>query len=292
MKKWLCFLGTVICFLSCTSLVKADVIWQPMDSFYQENESQCTYVNRRFTANGPDGVVILYKSPKSPKVVTTWENGFEAYISFTYEDEDGVLWGIYDNSTQSGWMPMEYMEVIYDYISFFEDYGEEIVEQRGTLEEQYQKESIYLWDYPGSKECYPMTIQNDLPAYNGIYTDENSHSWGFIGYYYGWRDVWVCLDQPMADYEQLYPDGGPQIGTAKEEDKTQSQSQETQLQNPEGQSQSQETQVQSSERQENERIVPKQGYRTIVIVAVLVGLVVLVTAVLLVILKRGRSVKK
>lgn len=285
MKKWLCLLGTVICFLSCTSFVKADVIWQPMDSFYQENESKCTYVNRRFTANGPDGVVILYESPKSPKVVTTWENGFEAYISFTYEDEDGVLWGIYDDFEQSGWMPMEYMEVIYDHISFFEDYGEEIIEQRGTLEEQYQKESVCIWSYPGATECYPMSIQSDLPTYNGVYTDEMGHSWGFIGYYFGRRNAWVCLDQPTADYEQLYPDGGPQIGTAKEEEKTQPQ-------NTEGQSQNQETPSQSSESQKTERIAPKQGYRTIVVAAVLVGVVVLVTAVLLVILKKGGSVKK
>lgn len=290
MKKWLCFLGTLICFLSCTSFVKADVIWQPMDSFYVENESKCTYVGRSFTANGPDSVVILYESPKSPKVVTTWENGFQAYISFTYEDENGVLWGIYDDFTQSGWMPMEYMELIYDHISFFEDYGEEIIEQRGSLEEQYRGECVYFWKYPGSKEGYSYSMmQHDLPTYNGVYTDEKGHSWGYIGYYYGSRDNWICIDQPTADYEQLYPDGGPQIGTVKEEGETQSQSPEGQSQNLEGQPQSPEEQSQSLERQDAERIVPQPENRTIVVLAVLVGLVVLVTVVLLVILKRGKQ---
>lgn len=267
MKKWLCLLGTVICFLSCTFVVRADVIWLPMDSFYEENASGCTHVNRIFTANGPDGVVILYESPKSPKVITTWENGFQACISFTYEDEDGILWGIYDNHKQTGWMPMEYMELVYDHISFVEDYGEEIVGQKGSLGEQYQGKSIFQWKYPGSKEHYSLTLHDPL-EYNQVYVDEKGHSWGYVGYYYGGRNIWVCIDQPEAEYEQLYPDGAPQIGKAAEEVKTE---------------------YRDAQMQEAKRIVPKANQGTIAILAVLVALVVLVTAVLLVVLKKGKA---
>lgn len=264
MKKWVCFLGTVFCFLLCTISVRADIIWEPMNSFYEEHSTECTYVNRQFTADGPDGIVILYESPESSKVVTTWENGYRTYISFTYEDERGVVWGISDDD-QTGWMPMDYMKVVYDSISFAEDYGDQIVNQDGTLDEQYQDETIYFWKYPGSESCSSMSLQDweYMPEYSATYTDEAGHGWGYIGYFYGHRNVWICLDQPTSDYAGLYPDGGPKIGAD-----------DTESQDPEG--------------QRTERIVPKTDNGTVVVVIVLVVGVVLITAVLLVILKKRK----
>lgn len=261
MKKWLCFLGTVICFTFCALSVRADVIWEPENSFYEKNASKCTYVGRCFTANGPDGVVIIYESPESPRVITTWENGFKVYIFFTYEDENGVLWGIYDDFKQSGWMPMDYMEVVYDHISFEEEYGGEIKEQSGVLEEQYRGKDVCLWNYPGAEEpSYVMSLtMPELPKYNSVYVDEKGYSWGWVGYYYGHRNVWVCIDRPMADYGQLYPEGGPEIG----------------------QKETVQTKYQSGN-----RIVPGEDNGAMAVAAVLVLLVVLVTAALLVILKR------
>lgn len=261
MKKYLCFLGTLICFMFCTLSVRADVIWEPRDSFYEKNASACTYINRCFTANGPDGVVILYESPESPKVVTTWENGFEAYISHTYKDTNGVLWGVYEESRQSGWMPMDYMEVVYDHISFKEEYGGEITEQEGSLEEQYRGQDVYVWSYPGAQEpsyAMPLTMER-LPDYTSVYTDEAGHTWGWVGYYYGSRNHWFCIDQPTADYGQLYPEGGPQIGRKES----------VQPKHPGG-----------------SRIVPGGKDSSMAVAAVLVLLVVLVTAALLVIWKR------
>lgn len=269
MKKYLCFMAAFICFLFCMLSVRADVIWEPEDSFYKQHSSQCTYVSRHFTANGPDGTVILYESPESAKVIDTWENGHAVYISFTYEDSNGILWGIYDNGPgQTGWVPMEYMKVVYDHISFEEDYGSEIIEQSGALEEQYKGEDVCFWDYPGSKEPFivPMDM-SDLPKYSSVYTDEKGYNWGYIGYFYGYRNYWICLDQPMADYDQLYPDGGPQIGAQAEDTKTENF---------------------GSEKQGAERIVPEQNHGMVVLVIVLVALVVVVTAVLLVILRKSK----
>lgn len=270
MKKWLCFLGTFICFLFCVLPVRADVIWEPEDAFYEKHSSMCTYVNRCFTANGPEGTVTLYKSPESPKVIDTWENGYAVYISYTYMDSDGILWGIYEGreSKQTGWVPMDYMKVVYDHISFREDYGSEIVDESGDLEEQYREGRVCFWDYPGSKEYYAMNLADwpDLPGYTGVYTDEKGYRWGFVGYYYGRRNFWICLDQPVADYEQLYPDGGPQIGA---------------------QAEAADAEYQSPEEQGTERIVPKQDKGTVFLVTGLVALVVIVTAVLLVVLRKA-----
>lgn len=269
MRKYLCFAAVFFCFLFCTLSVRADVIWEPEDSFYEQHSSQCTHVNRRFTANGPDGRVILYKSPESAKVIDTWENGHQVSISFTYEDSNGILWGIYDDgSGQTGWMPMEYMEVVYDHISFAEDHGSEIVEQSGVLEEKYRGGDVCCWEYPGAEEFFidPMNMQ-DLPKYSSVYTDEKGYTWGYIGYYYGRRNFWICIDRPTADYGQLYPDGGPLIGALAEDA---------------------ETNDPDLEEQGAERIVPEQDHGMAILVTALVALVVLVTAGLLVVLRKSR----
>lgn len=269
MKKVLCLMAAFVCFLFCTLSVRADVIWEPEDSFYEKHASQCSYVNRRFAADGPDGVVIFYESPESAKVVDTWENGDQAFITYTYEDGNGILWGIGEKgSGQTGWVPMAYMKVIYDHISFQEDYDSEIVEQSGVLEEKYRGEDILIWEYPCAKEPVTEPVNMpELPEYSSVYTDEKGCRWGYVGYYYGLRNFWICIDQPTADYEQLYPDGGPQI-VAQAEDV--------------------ETENHDSEKPGTDRIVPEPDHGRAIFVTVLVALVTLVTAGLLVILKKRK----
>lgn len=261
MKKWTCILGAVFCFLLCTVSVQADVIWEPQDSFYEKHAAECDYVNRQYSANGPDGVVILYESPESDKVVATWENGYKVRISHTYEDERRILWGI-NMGDQTGWMPMEYMKVIYDSTSFWQDYGGQIVSEYGVLEEQFRDEDVYFWRYPGAETFDIVSLKDweELPQYSSVYADEAGHRWGYIGYYYGYRDVWVCIDAPTADLETLYPDGVPQI----EKDDA----------------------AEGQENGEQERITPQTNNKTVMIVVSLVVLVVLVTAVLLAVLKK------
>ena len=42
------------------------------------------------------------------------------------------------------------------------------------------------------------------------FTDDSGRKWGYVGYHMGLRDVWVCLDDPTADYDTLYADLAPQ----------------------------------------------------------------------------------
>lgn len=261
MKRRVCLLGILACLMISTLCVRADVIYEPQDSFYRTHAGECTYVNRCFIVNGPDGQAIVYKNPESPKVIGTLENGAEITISYTYQDSDGILWGICDtDQKRTGWMPMDYLQVIYDYISFQEEYGEKFVEQSGCLGEEYKGKDVCFWPYPGSEECFIMSMDwEDMPEYRFVYTDEKGHSWGFVGYYFGIRNSWVCIDQPTAVYEELYPQGGPGIGVQSEDG------------NPEWQ---------------GGRIAPHFNKRTILITAALVAAVVAVTAILLVKLKK------
>ncbi len=269
MKRALYGLAAFICCMLWVLPARADVLIEPMDSFYEEHSEECSYMGRSFTTNGPDGKVIVYKSPKLPEVVDTWENGREVYIRFTYEDRDGVVWGIYEDYVGiTGWMPMDYMELIYDSISFQEDYSEEIEDEMGSLDEKYLDEEIRFWKYPGSEKYDSIKAESYAPEYRCVYVDENGKSWGRIGYYFGMRDVWVCIDAPTADYGEIYPDGAPQIGKQDGE-------------KPQGGAEPEETPA-----GEDRRIVPKPDYGMVALTIILVLLVAAVTAALLLFLRK------
>lgn len=259
MKKWICALSVFLGCMLCVLPVRADVIWEPQNSFYEKHSSECEYVGRTFTANGPDGEVILYESPVSARKVATWENGHKVHIDFSYKDEKGTLWGVYEDRDKSGWVPMEYMDVVYDHISFAEEYGEKLQKKDGTLDQQYMGKEIYFWSYPASPYQSFVTIGDDLPNYYRIYEDGAGHIWGNVGYYYGDKNVWICLDEPDAGLDALYPDGAPGIGETKPVEKNFT----------------------------GERITPEGGQgNTVVWVAILVLLVVVLTGGLLFVLKK------
>lgn len=226
MKKNVWILAVVACWMLSVLPVRADVIWEPYhDDFYNENMNRCEYLNRTYTANGPDGEVIVYESPKNPTVVTTWENGFTAYISFTYTDAEGNVWGVYDDSQSgiNGWVPMAYMTVMYDYISFQEEFAESIVEEGGTIPGVYAGQTIRFWKYPGSEDYFEMSMPEDaesMPQYSKLFVDEAGQQWGYIGYFRGTKNRWVCLANADGSLEELYPSGVPERGARETEDST------------------------------------------------------------------------
>ena len=283
-----CILFTIVGSMVSVLPVSADIIWEPEDMFYNDHASECTYVNRAFTANGPDGIVIVYKNPESPQKVTQLENGTVIYISYTYQDSDGILWGIYENTNakKTGWMPMEYMEIVYDSISFAEEFQEEIVgavEQ--DLDSQYLGQEIYLWEYPGAENGTPMQTQEHLPTYSHVFQDEEGRLWGNVNYYYGMKNKWVCIDQPTADFEALFPNGAPQRGNTKNEQNNTEQEKTSE----ESTKISSDSSMEQPDKQSSaERIVPKQKQSIVIITTILVLVVVLVTAGLLVILWRRK----
>lgn len=292
MKKKICMLAVMVLagclWMPCS--VRADVIWEPFDPFYEEHREECERMGRSFTANGPDGKVIVYKSPQLPEEVETWENGKQVYIHFTYEDRRGVVWGVYDDYNGTvGWMPMDYMELVYDSISFQEEYAEEILPQDGTLDDVREGEEIYMWKYPGSEVYTPMSIEDTEDAllrYNGIYVDENGNRWAHIGYYFGIRDVWVCMDAPDADLEKLRQDG-----ILPKESQTQK---DEELQTGEDASEESQAGEDASEKasKEKPRIVPKPDSGAMTLTIALVTAVTAATAGLLLFLKKGRKRNK
>lgn len=189
---------------------QADVIYEPFDSFYMQHMNECTYVARRYTAKGPNGTVTIYASPAEPEVKKTYDNGTVLDVSYSYQADDGVIWACCDNwdDGSTGWVPMEYLELIYDGKSFEEEYGDKFVPVEKALDVSTLEDgAIYFWVYPGSKEFIQGPVGIDRgPGLHTSYTDEYGYEWGQCGYFMGIKGHWINLDNPTADYETLYPD--------------------------------------------------------------------------------------
>lgn len=213
MKKFMTML-LVLALLVASALpmaARADVIFEPRDSFYERHREECTYINRNFRSNGVRTVTV-YESPESDKVEAFYRTGDRIYISYTYEDSYGNLWGCCENwdSEISGWVPMAYLEVIYDGISFEEEFGDQFRDEQGSIGGDYLGKTIYFWEYPGSIGYIDMELGTDpdgyLPEYREIYVDEDGRRWGRCSYYMGIKGYWLQMDDPTADFDTLFPD--------------------------------------------------------------------------------------
>ena len=190
----------------------ADLIWEPSgDNFYDTHRKDCRHVDRTYIANGPDGELVVYKSPEDSGIVTKVPNGSTFGVFFLYQDKDGITWALYNDFTAdvSGWVPYDYLMVKYDYISFREEFGEQIVSEQGQLDSEWSEQELYTWSYPGSPDSSKLIFGSDYvpPVYTASYTDEYGRKWVYGSYYMGHRNYWVCMDAPMDDYATLYPEG-------------------------------------------------------------------------------------
>lgn len=221
MKRTFCLLLALMLVLALVPAVSADVIVEPENSFYWEHRGECQYHSRSYYADGPENVAEVYRSPESAAVAERVKNGLELWISYTYQDENGISWGYTENYEEnwSGWVPMDYLLLKYDSISFQEEFSDRITEEEGTLE--VSSAEVRFWNYPGSEDATAFAVEGDyLPEYYETFTDDAGRRWGHIGYHMGIRDVWVCLDAPTEDYPTLYAENPPQQVTHPVKDRT------------------------------------------------------------------------
>ena len=221
MKRTLSLVLALVLLLALTPAVSADVIFEPQDSFYWEHRGECQYINRSYYADGIDNVAVVYRSPESSAVVERMKNGVALWISYTYEDENDIVWGYCENYEEnwSGWIPMDYLLLKYDSTCFREEFADRITEESGTLTASGGE--VRFWNYPGSEDAVAFAVEGDYaPEYQETFTDDAGRHWGYVGYHMGIRDVWVCLDDPTADYPTLYAEHEPQQVTHPVKDTT------------------------------------------------------------------------
>ena len=207
MKKLMCLCMIMISVFLSVAEARADVIVVPDNSFLTRYEQECEYADRNYIANGPDGEVTVYKSPLSSKVVGRIENGQKVDSAWTFEDRKGIEW-VYYNTDCQGWVPKDYMLVVYDYISFEHEFGAEFVSEHGQVSDEYNNIEIRSWLCPGGKEGERIFVSSGYrPEYDTIYKDEDGRTWAYTVYYMGYRNFWMCLDDLTASFEELYPNG-------------------------------------------------------------------------------------
>lgn len=211
-------LGLLIGTPAAAQTVRADVIFEPEDSFYQTHSSACIYENRCYTVHASGGTLNVYEAPDQAKVRTTLADGQKVYIMYVYQDTDGRYWGYLEQNRgeECGWIAMNEVDAVYDHVSFAGEYADKITAVDGqelSLPEEAGDAEMLFWDYPGAKE--PGTLSSSfgsLPQYFQTFSDEYGHSWGYVGYYFGYRNFWVCLDAPTATFEELYDGETPVRG--------------------------------------------------------------------------------
>ena len=185
--------------LALTVPVSADVIWEPQDSFYEKHREECDYVNRSYELAGYDGNVTVFTAPGGSNKATL-DNGAQGTIQFTWND-NGTVWGYLcwvSDSNVEGWVPMDDLSLVYDSQQFMEDYAGEIAETSPVPVDFHE---AVLYNYPNGTSGTTLEEEPEYMSFSEtftqLYTDKNGLRWGYISYYMGMREYWVCLDDPM-----------------------------------------------------------------------------------------------
>ena len=211
MKKRFLLLSTLLLIFCLISTASADAIFEPNNSFYSAHQEECTYLNRSFYANGKDGYVDFKSSPNGV-ITQRFENGTILHVDWQYENWGSV--SIRAGKTQTdGWVCLDDLSLVYDYISFQEEYGDQIKPYRGEFAGFDKKITcINFFSYPGAPEVRLTKSLKDNTSSNqdfmnaltstektpisSVFTDESGLTWGCISYWRGYRNIWFCLDNP------------------------------------------------------------------------------------------------
>lgn len=211
-------IGMLIVLVAGSSLsVRADTIWEPYeDDFYSKHYEECEHVSDAYLTNGESGYVTVYLSPASSKEVAKIMNGVSFNVSFTWQDKDGTVWGIIElgnyeakdgesvaDGEDFGWVSLNHMAKVYDSGDFLMEHQAELEEYGGELDDYQVQERMVVWTYPGSGkikcQLFEPMFDNDIPAYEHLYTDVDGNRWTYLGYYYGSIQGWVCIDDPESE---------------------------------------------------------------------------------------------
>ena len=197
MKTVRVFILVIVCLLLFPSfVVHADVIIEPENEFYEQHSSEIIYLGRSFTANGTNGFAFVREAPGSSGTIAKLQNGENTYMQYSCL-YDGDYWG-YTMELQ-GWIQIDQLLVLYDYVAFEEEHFDELYLYDGDYGAIKETRSAIAWPWPGADA--PLWTIEDIDTEHFCityaYTDEQGREWGFVTYFTGSNNIWVCLSEPL-----------------------------------------------------------------------------------------------
>lgn len=199
-KTALFIISAFLLMLLLCPAVYADVIVEPYgNTFFEAHYKECTLVDRNFKVNE---TVSVFASPEDTKLLGRIAAGSIININNIYTAPDGTEWGISitDGYRDGVWMRMASLTVIYDHISFDEEYGHTFTEYDAS-KHIIPEGAMCFWTYPNSgvvahytSEINPSFGQSYVSgSIDKVYTDAAGIAWGHVSYYYGIRNVWIAF---------------------------------------------------------------------------------------------------
>jgi len=197
MKTVRIFVIILICLLLLPSVViSADSIFyvDTNNDYFEQHRSQMVYLERRFIVNGEDGFVSLREAPGAKDETGRLQNGEEIVLYYLYL-YDGDYWGI---TLDDGWVQMDQLLVLYDYVSFEKDHFDELYLYKGDYGEIKETRSAIAWPWPGADAPLWTADDIDMEYFYIIYayTDSQGREWAFAeSNDYGY--MWICMSDLM-----------------------------------------------------------------------------------------------
>ena len=197
MKKLLLINLLVLLLLAATPVVAyADVVVEPENAFYDRHRDDVIYLGRNFVVNGPDGYASVVKAPGSKVTSKQLENGEVVNLQYSCL-YDGEFWGL--SFWPTGWIRIDQLLVLYDYVSFEEVHIGEFYQYEGDFAVLKEAGTAISWPWPGAETLVWEYESVDMDNFHVVhaYIDPSGREWGFVTYLYGDRNIWICLDDPV-----------------------------------------------------------------------------------------------
>lgn len=206
MKRLFSLLITLLLVFALGVTALADVLYLPDESFYSRHSNQCTPENQIYYTNGTEGYVHVYARPGGDEAAVV-PNGVRFLIYYSYKDGK---WGCLEYNSEepanresrenfvTGWVRMEDMAAEYGHADFYADHADELEDTPVEFDPE-AGQTFFGYRYPGSGEVVDKMAADWVESplvFSQIFTDSAGRRWGYLGYYMGQRNMWICLDDP------------------------------------------------------------------------------------------------